>query len=70
MSIVSDRDPRFNSRFWRKVSGVFRYQTQYEYCVSSINMDGQSERTIQTIEDILRVCAVWILKAVEMTIYH
>ena len=57
VSIVSDRDPRFNSRFWR----------QFQECLGTkLNMstayhpqtDGQSERTIQTIEDMLRVCAI------------
>lgn len=57
VSIVSDRDPRFNSRFWRN----------FQDCVGTkLNMstayhpqsDGQSERTIQTIEDMLRVCAI------------
>ena len=57
VSIVSDRDPRFTSRFWR------RFQ---EHLGTKLNMstayhpqtDGQSERTIQTIEDMLRVCAL------------
>ena len=57
VSIVSDRDPRFTSRFWR------RFQ---EHLGTKLNMsttyhpqtDGQSERTIQTIEDMLRVCAI------------
>ena len=57
VSIVSDRDPRFNSRFWR----------QFQECLGTrLNMstayhpqtDGQSETTIQTIEDMLRVCAI------------
>ena len=57
VSIVSDRDPRFNSRFW----------TQFQECLGTqLKMstayhpqtDGQSERTIQTIEDMLRVCAL------------
>ncbi|WOH00581.1 hypothetical protein DCAR_0519947 [Daucus carota subsp. sativus] len=57
VSIVSDRDPRFNSRFWKqfqehlgtrlKMSTAYHPQT-----------DGQSERTIQTIEDMLRSCAL------------
>ncbi|KAL8147994.1 hypothetical protein AgCh_005357 [Apium graveolens] len=57
ISIVSDRDPRFNSRFW----------TKFQECLGTkLNMstayhpqtDGQSERTIQTIEDMLRVCVL------------
>ncbi|KAL8097339.1 hypothetical protein AgCh_030469 [Apium graveolens] len=57
VSIVSDRDPRFNSRFWKSFQ---------EYLGTRLNMitayhpqtDGQSERTIHTIEDMLRVCAI------------
>ena len=57
VSIVSDRDLRFNSRFW----GSFQ-----ECLGTKMNMstayhpqtDGQSERTIQTLEDMLRVCAI------------
>ena len=57
VSIMSDRDPRFNSRFWRS----------FQECLGTkLNMstayhpqtDGKSERTIQTIEDMLRVCAL------------
>ncbi|KAL8147188.1 hypothetical protein AgCh_004783 [Apium graveolens] len=53
VSIVSDRDPRFNLRF----------RTKFQECLGTkLNMstayhpqtDGQSERTIQTIEDMLR----------------
>ena len=57
VSILSDRDPKFTSRFWR------RFQ---EHLGTKLNMstsyhpqtDGQSERTIQTIEDMLRMCAI------------
>ena len=52
-SIVSDRDPRFTSRFWNslhqalgtklKLSSAYHPQT-----------DGQTERTIQSLEDLLR----------------
>ncbi|KAL8123999.1 hypothetical protein AgCh_011848 [Apium graveolens] len=57
VSIVSDRDPRFNSRFWTKfqecLGTKLNMSTAYH-----LQTDGQSERTIQTIEDILRVCAL------------
>ncbi|RZB75827.1 Transposon Ty3-G Gag-Pol polyprotein [Glycine soja] len=56
-SIVSDRDPRFTSRFWTslhealgtklKLSSAYHPQT-----------DGQTERTIQTLEDLLRACII------------
>ena len=57
VSIISDRDPRFISRFWKglmkelgvklNLSTAFHPQT-----------DGQSERTIQTLEDMLRSCVL------------
>lgn len=52
MSIVSDRDPRFTSRFWgslHKCLGTqLRLSTTYHP-----QTDGQSEKTIQTLEDML-----------------
>ncbi|GKB73223.1 putative reverse transcriptase domain-containing protein, partial [Tanacetum coccineum] len=57
VSIICDRDPRFTSNFWRSLqkalgtsldmSTAYRPQT-----------DGQSERTIQTFEDMLRACVI------------
>ena len=55
ISIVSDRDPRFTSRFWPKLQEAFgttlKFSTAYHP-----QTDGQSERTIQTLEDMLRAC--------------
>ena len=55
--IISDRDPRFTSRFWKglmkelgvklNLSTAFHPQT-----------NGQSERTIQTLKDMLRSCVL------------
>ncbi|KAI3796223.1 hypothetical protein L1987_38889 [Smallanthus sonchifolius] len=57
LSIVSDRDTRFTSRFWKRfhesmgtrlnISTAYHPQT-----------DGQSERIIQTLEDMLRACII------------
>nr|GFC42649.1 putative reverse transcriptase domain-containing protein [Tanacetum cinerariifolium] len=48
VSIISDRDPRFTSNFWRlDMSTAYHPET-----------DGQSERTIQTLEDMLRACEI------------
>ena len=54
---MSDRDPRFTSHFWKSfqkamgtrltMSTAFHPQT-----------DGQSERTIQVLEDMLRACVL------------
>ncbi|GJW15711.1 putative reverse transcriptase domain-containing protein [Tanacetum coccineum] len=57
ISIISDRDSRFTSRFW---------QTMQEALGNRLDMsttyhpqtDGQSERTIQTLEDMLRACVL------------
>ncbi|XP_071926121.1 uncharacterized protein [Coffea arabica] len=55
VSIVSDRDPRFVSRFWQKfqesLGTKLKFSTAYHP-----QTDGQSERTIQTLEDLLRSC--------------
>ena len=57
VSIVSNRDPRFTSKFWPSLqialgtrlhfSTAFRPQT-----------DGRSKRIIQTLEDMLRACVM------------
>ena len=56
-SIVSDRDPRFTSNFWRalqrEMGTTLRFSTAYHP-----QTDGQSERTIQTLEDMLRACVL------------
>nr|GEY06133.1 putative reverse transcriptase domain, ribonuclease H-like domain, aspartic peptidase domain protein [Tanacetum cinerariifolium] len=57
MSIISDRDSKFTSRFWRSLQGVLgtRLDMSTEY---HPEMDGQCERTIQTLEDMLRACVI------------
>ena len=56
-SIVSDRDPRFTSYFWQAFQKVLG--TRVNMCTAyHPQMDGQSERTIQTLEDMLRVCVL------------
>ena len=55
-SIVSDRDPKFTSRFWR----AFQQSMRSKLHLSTSNhpqTDGQTERTIQTLEDMLRAFA-------------
>ena len=57
LSIISDRGTQFTSKFWRTLhaelgtrldlSNAFHPQT-----------DGQSERTIQVFEDMLRACVI------------
>ncbi|KAJ9566605.1 hypothetical protein OSB04_002571 [Centaurea solstitialis] len=57
VSIVSDRDARFTSTFWqsfqREMGTRVNLSTAYHP-----QTDGQSERTIQTLEDMLRACVL------------
>ncbi|KAJ6816818.1 uncharacterized protein M6B38_415950 [Iris pallida] len=55
VSIVSDRDTRFTSHFWRSLQENLGTQLKYSSAYHP-QTDGQSERTIQTLEDILRAC--------------
>ncbi|GKB53035.1 putative reverse transcriptase domain-containing protein, partial [Tanacetum coccineum] len=57
VSIICDRDPRFASNFWKSLQNALG--TNLDMSTSyHPQMDGQSERTIQTIEDMLRACAI------------
>nr|GEZ67132.1 reverse transcriptase domain-containing protein [Tanacetum cinerariifolium] len=57
VSIISDRDPRFTSNFWRSLQNALG--TRLDMSTTYIpETDGQSERTIQTLEDMLRACAI------------
>ena len=55
VSIVSDRDPRFTSRFWPKLQKALGTSLHFSTAFHP-QTDGQSERTIQTLEDMLRAC--------------
>ena len=57
LSIVSDRDPRFVSRFWKSLHEALGSKLQFSTAFHP-QTDGQSERTIQTLEDMLRACAL------------
>ena len=52
-SIVSDRDPRFTSNFWKGLQKALDTQLNFSTTFHP-QTDGQSERTIQTLEDMLR----------------
>ncbi|GJZ84391.1 putative reverse transcriptase domain-containing protein [Tanacetum coccineum] len=57
VSIICDRDRRFTSNFWKsfqKALGTdISMSTAYH-----LETDGQSERTIQTLQDMLRACVI------------
>nr|GEW34028.1 putative reverse transcriptase domain-containing protein [Tanacetum cinerariifolium] len=57
VSIISDRDPRFASNFWRSLQNALgtRLDMSTTYHPET---DGQSERTVQTLKDMLRACAI------------
>ena len=72
-SIVLDRDPRFTSRFWQTLQEALGTKLRLSLAYHPQN-DGQSERTIQSLEDLLRTCVLnhlgsWdeILPLVEFT---
>jgi hypothetical protein len=56
-SIVSDRDPRFTSRFWERMQKQFGTTLKFS-TVAHPQTDGQSERVIQILENMLRACAL------------
>ena len=53
ISIVSDRDPRFWSNLQDAMGTRLHFSTAFHP-----QTDGQSERTIQTLEDMLRACVI------------
>ncbi|KAK4406476.1 Transposon Ty3-I Gag-Pol polyprotein [Sesamum angolense] len=55
LSIVSDRDPRFTSRFWGSLQGALGTKLHFNTAFHP-QTDGQSERMIQTLEDMMRAC--------------
>ena len=57
VSIVSDWDPRFTSRFLGSLQECMGTQLNLSTAYHP-QTDGQSERTIQTLEDMLRSCAL------------
>ncbi|GKE72937.1 putative reverse transcriptase domain-containing protein [Tanacetum coccineum] len=53
ISIISDRDSHFTSRFWQSLQNTLGTQLDTSMAYHP-EIDGQSERTIQTLEDMLR----------------
>ena len=53
ISIISDRDPRFTSRFWGKFQEALGTRLNFSTSVHP-QAYGQSERVIQVLEDMLR----------------
>nr|GFC96687.1 putative reverse transcriptase domain-containing protein [Tanacetum cinerariifolium] len=57
VSIISNRDPRFASNFWRTLQNALGTRLDMSTAYHP-KTDGQSKRTIQTLEDMLRACAI------------
>nr|GEU91609.1 reverse transcriptase domain-containing protein [Tanacetum cinerariifolium] len=54
---IQDRDSYFTSRFWQSLQNALGTQLDMSIAYHP-ETDGQSERTIQTLEDMLRACAI------------
>nr|GEZ01248.1 putative reverse transcriptase domain-containing protein [Tanacetum cinerariifolium] len=57
VSIICDRDGRFTSNFWRSFQKALGIDIS-KSTVYHPETDGQSERTIQTLEDMLCACVI------------
>ncbi|GJY73829.1 putative reverse transcriptase domain-containing protein [Tanacetum coccineum] len=57
VSIISDRDPRFASWLWRSLQKSLGTNLDMSTAYHP-ETDGRSERTIQTLEDMLRACVI------------
>ncbi|GKA58666.1 putative reverse transcriptase domain-containing protein [Tanacetum coccineum] len=57
ISIISDRDSYFTSRFWQSLQSALGTQLDMSTAYNP-ETDGQSKRTIQTLEDMLRACVI------------
>ncbi|GJV48719.1 reverse transcriptase domain-containing protein [Tanacetum coccineum] len=57
ISIILDRDSHFTSRFWQSLQSALGTQLDMSTAYHP-KTDGQSERTIQTLEDMLRACVI------------
>ncbi|GKE99391.1 putative reverse transcriptase domain-containing protein, partial [Tanacetum coccineum] len=55
--IICDRDPRFASNFWRSFQKAIGTQLDMSTTYHP-ETDGQRERTIQTLKDMLRACVI------------
>ncbi|KAJ9544983.1 LOW QUALITY PROTEIN: hypothetical protein OSB04_024690 [Centaurea solstitialis] len=55
VKVISDRDSRFTSKFWKSMQRELGTRVALSTAYHP-QTDGQSERTIQTLEDMLRAC--------------
>ncbi|GJX94131.1 putative reverse transcriptase domain-containing protein [Tanacetum coccineum] len=57
ISIISDRESHFTSKFWQSLQSALGTQLDMSTTYHP-KTDGPSERTIQTLEDMLRACVI------------
>ncbi|GKE01417.1 putative reverse transcriptase domain-containing protein [Tanacetum coccineum] len=57
ISIILDRDSHFTSRFWQSLQSALGTQLDMSTAYHP-ETDGQSKRTFQTLEDMLRACVI------------
>nr|GFB32982.1 putative reverse transcriptase domain-containing protein [Tanacetum cinerariifolium] len=57
VSIISDRDPRFASNFWGSLQNALGTRLDMSTAYH-LETNDQSERAIQTLEDMLRACEI------------
>ncbi|GKB57747.1 putative reverse transcriptase domain-containing protein [Tanacetum coccineum] len=57
ISIISNRDSKFTSHFWQSLNQALGTQLDMSTAYHP-QTDGQGERTIQTLEDMLRACVI------------
>ncbi|GJR38275.1 putative reverse transcriptase domain-containing protein [Tanacetum coccineum] len=57
VSIISDRDSKFTYHFWKSLNEALGTQLDMSTAYHP-QTDGQSERTIQTLKDMLRACVI------------
>ena len=57
ISNISDRDPRVSSRFWGKLQEALGTRLNFSTAFH-LQTDGQSERVIQVLKDMLRSCVI------------
>ncbi|GJY65252.1 putative reverse transcriptase domain-containing protein [Tanacetum coccineum] len=65
VSIISDRDSKFTSHLWKSLNEALGTQLDMSMAYH-LQTDGQSERTIQTLEDMLRDCVIDFGKGLEI----
>jgi len=56
-SIVSDQDPRFTSKFWKSLQAALGTKLRLSSAYHP-HTDGQTKRTIQSLQDLLRACVL------------